>query len=101
MAATVGPSSVVQGSFNEGNGLFREVAGIQYACMALFAISSSTIKEINRWDKSDIDIALINGDALYKTFRRQTKICQAILIWVKKRYIHIQHFIEIWTEIRI
>ena len=34
MEATVGPSKVVQGLFNQGNAL-----GIQCACMTLFAIS--------------------------------------------------------------
>ena len=35
-------------------------------CMALFAISYSAIKEISRWDQSDLDIVLVNRDALYK-----------------------------------
>ena len=39
--------------------------------MALFAISYSTLKEINRWDQFGLDIILINGDALYKFLRRQ------------------------------
>ena len=37
MAATVGPSKVVHGSFNEGNALFGKTAGMQCACMTLFA----------------------------------------------------------------
>ena len=49
--------------------LFGETAGIQCTCMTLFAISYSTLKEVNR---SDLDIILINGDALYKILRRQT-----------------------------
>ena len=52
--------------------MFGETAGIQCACMALFAISYSTLKEVNRWDQFDLDIILINGDALYKSLRRQT-----------------------------
>ena len=51
---------------------FWETAGIRCACMTLFAISYSTITEINRSDQSDLDILLVNGDALYKTFIRQT-----------------------------
>ena len=60
MIATVWPSKVVQGSFKQENALF--------ACMALFTISYSTIKVINRCEQSDLDIVLVNGDALYKTF---------------------------------
>ena len=32
----------------------------------------STLKEVNRWDQFDLDTILINGDALYKSVRRQT-----------------------------
>ena len=63
---------VVQGSFNQENAMFGETASIQCACIALFAISYSTLKKVNRWDQVDLDIILINGDALHKTLRRQT-----------------------------
>ena len=46
MEATVGPSKVVQGLFNQGNALFGETTGIQCACMTLFAISCSFINVI-------------------------------------------------------
>ena len=72
MALESGLCKVVQGSFNQGNAMFGETAGIQCACMALFAISYSTLKEINRWDQFDLDIILIYGDTLYKSLRRQT-----------------------------
>ena len=52
--------------------MFGEKADIQCECMALFAISYSTLKEVNRWDQFDLDIILINGDASYKSLRRQT-----------------------------
>ena len=39
---------------------------------ALFAISYSTLKEVNRWDQFDLDIIMVNGDALYKTLSRRT-----------------------------
>ena len=29
-------------------------------------------KQTNRWDQFDLDIILLNGDALYKSLRRQT-----------------------------
>ena len=70
MALESGLCKVVQGSFNQGNAMFVETAGIQCACMALFAISYSTLQEINRWDQFDLDIILINGKALYKILRR-------------------------------
>ena len=52
---------MVHGSFNQGNALFGETARIQCNCMALFAISYSAIKEINRWSQPDLDIVLVNG----------------------------------------
>ena len=72
MALESGLYKVVQGSFNQGNAMFGETADIQCACMALFAISYSTLKEVNRWDQFDLDIILINGDALYKSLHRKT-----------------------------
>ena len=52
--------------------MFGETAGIQCACTALFAILYSNLKKVNRWDEFDLDIILIDGDALYRTLRRQT-----------------------------
>ena len=72
MAFEAGLRKVVQGPFNQGNAMFVETAGIQCTCMTLFAISYSTLKSVNRWDQFDLDIILINGDALYKILRRQT-----------------------------
>ena len=74
MAATVGTSKVVQGSFNQGNALFGETTGIQCACIALFAISYSTIMDINRWHQSDLDLVLVNGDAFYKTLKSDLQL---------------------------
>ena len=72
MALESGLCKVVQGSFDQGNAMFGETAGIHCACMALFATSYSTLKEVNQWDQFNLDIILINGDSLYKTLRRQT-----------------------------
>ena len=71
------------GSFNPGNVIFGETAGIQCACIALYAVSYSTLKEVNRWDQFDLHIILINGNTLYKTSHRQL-----LLRWVKKLYLH-------------
>ena len=40
--------------------------------MAFFAISYSTLQEVNRWNQFDLDIILVNRDALHKSLRRQT-----------------------------
>ena len=76
MALESGLCKVVQGSFNHGNAMFEETAGIQCTCMTIylhvFAISYSSVKDVNRWDQFDLDIILINGDALYKSLRKQT-----------------------------
>ena len=67
MALESGLCKVVQGSFNQGNAMFGETAGIQCASMALFALSYSTLKQVNRWDQFDLNIILINDDALYRS----------------------------------
>ena len=72
MTLESGLFKVVQGPFNQGNAMLGEAAGIQCTCMALFAISYSILKEVNWWDQFDLDIILINSDALYKTLHRQT-----------------------------
>ena len=68
IALESGLCKVVQGPFNQENTMFGETGCI----LAFFAISYSTLKEVNRWDQFDLDIILINGDALYKSLRRQT-----------------------------
>ena len=52
--------------------MLPETASNQCAFTALFTISNSTLKEVNRYDQFDLDIILINSDALYKSLRRQT-----------------------------
>ena len=52
--------------------MLPETASIQCAFTALLTISNSTLKEVNRYDQFDLDIILINSDALYKSLRRQT-----------------------------
>ena len=41
MALESGLCKVVQGSFNQGNAIYGETAGIQFAYMSLFGISYS------------------------------------------------------------
>ena len=72
MLASTGLCKVVKGHFNQGNVVFGETAGIHSTCMTLFAIFYSTLKEISRCDQSDVDIVLVNGDALYKTLASRT-----------------------------
>ena len=52
--------------------MFQETAGIQCACIALFAISNWTLKEVKGCDQFGLDIILINSDTLYKSLHRQT-----------------------------
>ena len=68
IALESGLCKVVQGSFNQENAMFGETGCI----LALFAISYSTLKEVNRWDQFVLYIFLTNGDALYKSLCRQT-----------------------------
>ena len=44
MLVATGLCKVVQGSFNQGDVVFEEVAEIRWACIVLFAISYSTFK---------------------------------------------------------
>ena len=69
---------VVQGSFNQVNVVLGETAGIQCTCMALFVISYPNIKEISRWYQSDLDIVLVNREALYNILGRQTLLTAEI-----------------------
>ena len=55
---------------NQGNALFGEKAGIQCARMTSFAISYSTIKEINRWNQSDLDDVLVNLECFVQNLKK-------------------------------
>ena len=62
----------VQGSFNQGNvALFRETAGRQCACNALFSVCWSVVCEISFWKTIDLDFILVEGNKLYKSLNFQ------------------------------
>ena len=90
MGLESGLCKVVQESFHQENAMFWETAGIQSACMALFEISYSTLKEVNRWDQFDLDIVLVTDytKVYVGKYYWQCKICQDILRWAKNLYLH-------------
>ena len=61
---------MVQGSFDEGNAVFRKATEIQCYCMGSFATSYSTVKVINRRDKSYLETVLVTGDDFNKNVSR-------------------------------
>ena len=58
---------VIQGSFHQGNPRFGRTAGVQCACNYLFALCWSQVKTVSRWNKSDLNHVLTEGDLLYIT----------------------------------
>ena len=58
---------VIQGSFHQGNPRFGRTAGVQCACNYLFALCWSQVKTVSRWNKSDLNHVLTEGDLLYKS----------------------------------
>ena len=56
----------VSGSFHQGNEKFKETAGIQCSCNALYAICYSIIKKISLWKTWDLDYILNHGDETFK-----------------------------------
>ena len=56
---------VIQGSFHHGNPRFGRTAGVQWACNSFFALCWSQINTVSRWNKSDLDHVLTEGDLLY------------------------------------
>ena len=66
-------AKVVQGTFHPGKTeLFGETAGSKFFCMALVVITYSVIKGASRWNQTDLDIIILNGDAVYKMLGKQT-----------------------------
>ena len=58
---------VIQGSFHQGNPRFGRTAGVQCACNSLFTLCWSQVKTVLRWNKSDLNHVLSEGDLLYKS----------------------------------
>ena len=71
MESNPGPTysieKVIQGSFHQGNPKFGRTAGVQCACSSLFTLSWSQVKTVSRWNKSDLNYVLTEGDLLYKS----------------------------------
>lgn len=57
----------VQGSFNQGDIRFKESAGQQCSCIALYAVCWSVVKRVSCWKSFDLDYILVQGDKLYKS----------------------------------
>ena len=58
---------VIQGSLHHGNPRFGRTAGVQCACNSLFALCWSQVETVSRWNKSDLNHVLTEGDLLYKS----------------------------------
>lgn len=64
---------VAQGSFNQETLLFGETSEICCACMTLFVIAYSIIKEVDQWHKSDLGNFKLMGK--YYTKYKIDKTC--------------------------
>ena len=58
--------SVICGNFNQGDQRFGNSVGKQCACILLFSIIFSQLKEIGKWQSLDLDLILVCGDITYK-----------------------------------
>ena len=57
---------VVLGSFHQGHSKFGDTAGIQCACIALYAICFSLVKKVSIWKSFDLDYILEKGNETFK-----------------------------------
>ena len=51
--------SVICGNFNQGDQRFGKSVRKQYACISLFSIIFSQLKEIGKWKSLDLDLILV------------------------------------------
>ena len=58
---------VTKGSFHQRNPRFGRIAGVKCACNSLFALCWSQVKTVSRWNKSDLNHVLTEGDLLFKS----------------------------------
>ena len=56
---------VIQGSFHQGDTRFGRTTGVQCAYNSLFALCWLQVKTVSRWNKSDSNHVLTEGDLLY------------------------------------
>ena len=64
--------------------LFGETARSQCSCMTLAAIACSVIKKIGRWDRTDLDIILSNGDVVSGKQTKNTNIGKQTFLIVEE-----------------
>ena len=64
---TISIENVIQGSFHQSHPRFGRTPGVQCACNSLFALCWSQVKTVSRWNKSDLNHVLTEGDLLYKS----------------------------------
>ena len=79
----------MHGSFHQENSqLFGEIAGIQCACTALYALCWTQIKQIFHWVKRDLNHILVEGDNLYKSLHTSAMLSIDQLPVFVKMYSH-------------
>ena len=81
-------SRVKQGSFSQSDERFLPTAGIQCACISLYSICYSTVKQVARWSPNDIDFNVTQGDRLFKHLNYDRPLSSDEL----PRHIHDSHF---------
>ena len=61
---------VVQATHHQGDGKYGESRGMQCSCMALMSVGWTLLKPVSRWQLSDLDYILFNGDLLFKSINK-------------------------------
>ena len=56
----------IQGTLHQGNAKFGESAGKQCACIALYSVCFSTLKNVSRWTLNNLDSIVEQGGILFK-----------------------------------
>nr|XP_021334689.1 uncharacterized protein LOC110440049 [Danio rerio]XP_021334690.1 uncharacterized protein LOC110440049 [Danio rerio] len=67
-------TSIIRGSFHQGDIYFGQNMGKQCGANSLIAIVMSKMKSVLQWSSSDLDSVLLNGDELYSAMRNAGKI---------------------------
>ena len=80
---------IVHVSLYQGNiQLFRETAGIQCACNALYALCWTQIKQIFHWVRRNLDNILVEGQNLYESLHTSDMLSVDELPAFVKMYNH-------------
>ena len=70
LLSSVTPTKIVRATHHQGDLKYGATTGIQCSCISLMSVCWNSFMSVTTWDGTDLDMILVNGDWLFKSFNQ-------------------------------